>query len=168
MRYGLRLSGWVLCWKTLFLLLVRSRRNAIPVEYHLFCFDCLPRLVSQTYFSDTQSFETATDNPLVDGETGTVHHGGNFQAMAISLAMDRIRLSLQHIGKLIFSQLTELLNPTMNRGLPPNLAATDPSVNYFAKGMDIAAAAYVSELGWLAAPVGSHVQSAEMHNQAVK
>ncbi|KAF8312121.1 phenylalanine ammonium lyase, partial [Clavulina sp. PMI_390] len=110
---------------------------------------------------------STTDNPLVDGETGTVHHGGNFQAMSISLAMDRVRLSLHHIGKLVFSQMTELLNPTMNRGLPPNLAATDPSVNYFAKGLDIAAAAYLSELGWLANPVGTHVQSAEMHNQAV-
>ena len=82
--------------------------------------------------------------------------------------MERTRLALQHIGKLVFAQMTELINPAFNRGLPPNLAATDPSVNYFAKGLDIAAAAYVSELGWLANPVGTHVQSAEMHNQAVK
>lgn len=39
--------------------------------------------------------------------------------------------------------------------------------NYFAKGIDIHAAAYVGELGYLANPVSTHVQSAEMHNQAV-
>ena len=111
---------------------------------------------------------TATDNPLIDGDTGEVHHGGNFQAMAVTNAMEKTRLALHHIGKLLFAQCTELINPDMNRGLPPNLAATDPSHNYFAKGIDIHSAAYVGELGYLANPVSTHVQSAEMHNQAVK
>ncbi|KAJ7800274.1 L-Aspartase-like protein [Mycena leptocephala] len=93
----------------------------------------------------TQECNSTTDNPLVDGETGEIHHGGNFQAMST----------------------TELLNPAMNRGLPPSLAASDPSLNYFGKGLDIATAAYVSELGHLANPVSTHIQSAEMHNQAV-
>jgi phenylalanine ammonia-lyase len=88
--------------------------------------------------------------------------------MAVTNAMEKTRLALHHIGKLLFSQCTELLNPTMNRGLPPSLAATDPSLDYHAKGVDIATAAYVSELGYLANPVSTHVQSAEMHNQAVK
>ncbi|KZO96132.1 phenylalanine ammonia-lyase [Calocera viscosa TUFC12733] len=109
----------------------------------------------------------ATDNPLVDGETGSVHHGGNFQAMAVTNAMEKTRLSLHHLGKLMFAQSTELLNPGMNRGLPPNMAGTDPSLNYHCKGLDIASAAYVSELGFLANPVSTHVQSAELHNQAV-
>ncbi|KAJ7203315.1 L-Aspartase-like protein, partial [Mycena pura] len=64
-------------------------------------------------------------------------------------------------------QCTELLNPDMNRGLPPSLAATDPSLNFHVKGIDITTAAYVSELGYRAAPVSTHIQSAEMHNQAV-
>ncbi|KAJ7783266.1 L-Aspartase-like protein [Mycena metata] len=115
----------------------------------------------------TQECNSTTDNPLVDGETGEIHHGGNFQAMSISNAMEKTRLALHHIGKLLFAQTTELLNPAMNRGLPPSLAATDPSLNYFGKGIDIATAAYVSELGYLANPVSTHIQSAEMHNQAV-
>ncbi|KAG6813523.1 hypothetical protein H0H92_010228 [Tricholoma furcatifolium] len=110
---------------------------------------------------------STTDNPLVDGETGKVHNGGNFQAMAVTNAMEKTRLGLHHLGKLLFSQCTELVNPAMNRGLPPSLAATDPSLNYHCKGVDIATAAYVAELGYLANPVSTHVQSAEMHNQAV-
>jgi phenylalanine ammonia-lyase len=110
----------------------------------------------------------ATDNPLVDGDTGKVHNGGNFQAMAVTNAMEKTRLSLHHLGKLLFGQCAELINPAMNRGLPPSLAATDPSLDYHAKGIDIATAAYVSELGYLANPVSTHIQSAEMHNQAVK
>ncbi|KAG5342605.1 Phenylalanine ammonia-lyase [Termitomyces sp. T112] len=110
---------------------------------------------------------STTDNPLVDGETGRVHHGGNFQAMAVTNAMEKTRLGLHHLGKLLFSQCTELVNPAMNRGLPPSLAATDPSLDYHCKGVDIATAAYVAELGYLANPVSTHIQSAEMHNQAV-
>jgi phenylalanine ammonia-lyase len=110
---------------------------------------------------------STTDNPLVDSETNEVHHGGNFQAMAVTNAMEKTRLAMHHIGKLMFAQSAELVNPAMNRGLPPSLAATDPSLNYHGKGIDIAAAAYVSELGYLANPVSTHIQSAEMHNQAV-
>jgi phenylalanine ammonia-lyase len=88
--------------------------------------------------------------------------------MAVTNVMEKTRLGLHHLGKLLFSQCTELVNPTMNRGLPPSLAATDPSLNYHVKGIDIATAAYVSELGYRAAPVSTHIQSAEMHNQAVK
>ncbi|KAJ7587017.1 L-Aspartase-like protein [Mycena floridula] len=115
----------------------------------------------------TQECNSTTDNPLIDGETAEVHHGGNFQAMAITNAMEKARLSLHHIGKLLFAQSTELLNPTMNNGLPPSMAASDPSLNYHAKGIDIATAAYMSELGFLANPVSTHIQSAEMHNQAI-
>ncbi|KAG5639412.1 hypothetical protein H0H81_002944 [Sphagnurus paluster] len=117
--------------------------------------------------SVTQECNSTTDNPLIDGETGEVHHGGNFQAMAVTNAMEKTRLALHHIGKLLFAQSTELVNPAMNNGLPPSLAATDPSLNYHTKGVDIATAAYVAELGYLASPVSTHIQSAEMHNQAV-
>lgn len=110
---------------------------------------------------------STTDNPLVDAETNEVHHGGNFQAMAVTNAMEKTRLALHHIGKLLFAQSAELVNPAMNRGLPPSLAASDPSLNYHGKGIDIAVAAYVGELGYLASPVSTHIQSAEMHNQAV-
>ena len=110
----------------------------------------------------------ATDNPLVDGEAGVIHHGGNFQAMSVTNTMEKTRLSLHHLGKILFGQCAELIDPAMNRGLPPSLAATDPSLDYHAKGIDIATAAYVAELGYLANPVSTHIQSAEMHNQAVK
>ncbi|KAF9048230.1 phenylalanine ammonia-lyase [Hymenopellis radicata] len=115
----------------------------------------------------TLECNSTTDNPLIDGDSGEIYNGGNFQAMAVTNAMEKTRLSLHHIGKLLFAQCAELVNPAMNRGLPPSLAATDPSLNYHGKGIDIAVAAYVSELGYLANPVSTHIQSAELHNQAV-
>jgi phenylalanine ammonia-lyase len=110
---------------------------------------------------------STTDNPLIDTKNGLVHHGGNFQAVCITSAMEKTRSSMQMMGKLLFAQCTELVNSQMNRGLPPNLCADDPSLSYTCKGLDINMAAYMSELAYLAHSVSSHVQSAEMHNQAV-
>ncbi|KAG9053610.1 hypothetical protein FS842_007710 [Serendipita sp. 407] len=115
----------------------------------------------------TQECNSTTDNPLIDSKARHVYHGGNFQAMAVTNAMEKTRLAVHHLGKILFAQSTELLNPAFNRGLPPSVAATDPSLNYHAKGIDIATAAYLSELGHLANPVSTHIQSAEMHNQSI-
>lgn len=115
----------------------------------------------------TTELNSTTDNPLIDIESQTTHHGGNFQAASITSAMEKTRLSLQMIGKLLFAQCIELINPMLNNGLPPNLAADEPSLSYTFKGVDIGMAAYMSELAYLANPVSSHVQSAEIHNQAV-
>ena len=115
----------------------------------------------------TTELNSTTDNPLVDVIGETTHHGGNFQAVSITSAIEKIRLSLQMIGKLLFAQCSELINPMLNNGLPPNLAADEPSLSYTMKGVDIGMASYMSELAFLANPVSSHVQSAEMHNQAL-
>ena len=110
---------------------------------------------------------STTDNPLVDAANGHVHHGGNFQAVSVTSAMEKTRLVLQMLGKLQFAQSSELINPVLNQVGSPNLCFDEPSVSFTFKGVDINMAAYLSELGYLANPVSSHVQSAEMHNQAV-
>jgi len=110
---------------------------------------------------------STTDNPLIDIEGNSIHQGGNFQAASITSAMEKTRMSLQMFGRMLFSQCTELVNPDLNSGLPPNLAADEPSTSYTMKGVDINVAAYMSELAFLANSVSSHVQTAEMGNQAI-
>lgn len=110
---------------------------------------------------------STTDNPLMDVESDHILHGGNFQAAVVTCTMDRVRPCLERLGKMLFSQATEIINPSLNGGLPANLCADNPSTSFTCKGIDINMAAYQSELGFLANPVGNHVQSAEMHNQAI-
>ena len=110
---------------------------------------------------------SATDNPIVDVNGQKVLHGGNFQAMSVTSAMEKIRSSLQIIGRMLFAQCTELINPSLNNGLAPNLTADEPSQSYLLKGVDISVAAFQAELGFLAAPVEPHVQNAEMGNQSL-
>ncbi|EPS40182.1 hypothetical protein H072_5961 [Dactylellina haptotyla CBS 200.50] len=107
------------------------------------------------------------DNPVIDVETDDVYLGCNFQAASTTSAMEKARLSLQMAGKLLFSVSSELINPDLNRGLPSNLCTDDPSLSFHTKGVDINMAAYMSELAFLANPVSSHVQSAEMNNQSI-
>ena len=107
------------------------------------------------------------DNPIVDHRTGAILSGGNFQGTALMCGMDRLRSALQLCGKLLMAQLYELVNPAMNKGLTPNLSGQDIRTDFGFKGVDIAMAAYMSELEHLGNPVSNHVQSAEMNNQSV-
>lgn len=106
----------------------------------------------------TVELNSTTDNPLFDTTTQRTHHGGNFQAASVTSAMEKTRTSLQMIGKMLFAQSSELINPMLSNGLPPNLAADEPSLSFTMKGVDIGMASYMSELAFLANPVSSHVQ----------
>lgn len=115
----------------------------------------------------TTECNSVTDNPLVDVAGDQVLHGGNFQARAVTSAVEKLRQGLQGLGRLLFAQCTKMINPATSRGLPPNLAADPAADSYLFKGLDVVVAALASELGFLANPVGTHVQTAEMGNQSL-
>lgn len=108
---------------------------------------------------------SATDNPLIDDD-GNVLHGGNFQAKAVTSAMEKCRQGIQSIGRMIYTQCREMINHTTSWGLPPNLVVEEPSKSGIFKAIDIYIAALTSELGFLAGPV-NHVYGAEMGNQSL-
>ncbi|KAH6047641.1 hypothetical protein HBI54_070840 [Parastagonospora nodorum] len=115
----------------------------------------------------TVELNAVTDNPLIDAAAGRIYHGGNFQARAVTSAAEKLRQGLQTIGRMLFSQCTELMNPATSWGLPPNLCSDDANHSFLFKGIDVIVAGLTSELGFLANPVGSHVQTAEMGNQSL-
>ncbi|KAF7588646.1 hypothetical protein BBP40_005428 [Aspergillus hancockii] len=109
----------------------------------------------------------STDNPLINIEENTYHHGGNFQATIVTSAMEKTRTSLFMLGKLLLAQCQQMVDPLISNGLPPNLCVEDPHLSFAAKGVEVNMAAYCSELGFLANSVVSSIQSAEMRNQSV-
>ena len=115
----------------------------------------------------TIELNSVTDNPLIETATGRVFHGGNFQARAVTSAAEKLRQGLQSIGRMLFAQCTEMINPATSWGLPPNLCSDNANDSFLFKGLDVVVAGLTSELGFLANPVGSHVQTAEMGNQSL-
>ncbi|KAI3317769.1 Phenylalanine/histidine ammonia-lyase [Xylariaceae sp. AK1471] len=117
----------------------------------------------------TVELNSVTDNPLINVAEGSgrVLHGGNFQARAVTSAVEKLRQGLQSLGRMLFAQCTEMINPATSWGLPPNLCSDDANDSFLFKGLDVVVAALTSELGFLANPVGSHVQTAEMGNQSL-
>lgn len=115
----------------------------------------------------TVELNSTSDNPVVNVAQDDIHCGANFQAAAVTSAAEKTRSCLQMLGKTLFSQTSEIINHDLNNGLPSNLAADDPSLSFCLKGVDVNMGAYQSELAYLANPVSSHVQSAEMNNQAI-
>jgi phenylalanine ammonia-lyase len=110
---------------------------------------------------------SANDNPIIDHRQREILHCGNFQGVSITVAMDQSRQALQLCGKLMFAQLSEILNWKYSNGLPPNLSGCDINCDFGFKGTDTAMASYCSELDYLTNPLSNHVLSAEMHNQAI-
>ncbi|KAF8524132.1 L-Aspartase-like protein [Hysterangium stoloniferum] len=149
----------------------------LNISLVIYYYSCVPQWVgpfAENLVQATRQIEielnSTTDNPIID-PNGTyptnVYHAGNFQALSVSDAMDKVRHAMQGVGKLLYSQHTELLNPLLNRGLPADCAAGEPNIDYGLKSSDLACAAYLSELGFLAGSFLPHVHSTEHHNQSI-
>ncbi|KAF9058895.1 L-Aspartase-like protein [Rhodocollybia butyracea] len=113
---------------------------------------------------------STTDNPIVDPDgkpPHNIYHAGNFQALTPAEAMDTIRHVILGLGKILYAQHTEILNPTLNRGLPADCAAGEPNLDYGLKSSDLCCSAYLSEIGFLSGSFLPHINSTERHTQSI-
>ena len=113
--------------------------------------------------SSTSSSTRATDNPLVfpgggvaDEDAiatggGRVISGGNFHGEPIALALDFAKLALAELGSISERRTALLVDPRLNGGLPPFLAAASGH-RLRADDLQYTAAALVSENKVLAHP----------------
>jgi histidine ammonia-lyase len=101
---------------------------------------------------------SAVDNPLVfvknptqaDGE-GDVISGGNFHGEPVAFALDFLGIALSALAGISERRLERLVNPALNEGLPPFLAA-GAGLNSGFMMPQVTAAALVSENKILAHP----------------
>ncbi len=110
----------------------------------------------------------ASDNPLVDPETGEVLHGGNFYGGHIAMVADTLKTLVANLADLMDRQLVLLNEPATNGGLPENLVAVtgpDRFAHHGFKAMEITASALTAEALKLCMPASVFSRSTEGHNQ---
>jgi histidine ammonia-lyase len=110
----------------------------------------------------------ANDNPLVDGDTGEILHGGNFYGGHLCFALDGLKAAVASVADLLDRQLALLCRPETSEGLPAELIAVDDGGNrahHGFKGMQVTASALAAEALKLTMPASSFSRSTESHNQ---
>ncbi len=112
---------------------------------------------------------SATDNPLFDGDGESFYEGGNFLGQYIAIAMDQLRFYLGLSAKQVDTQIGMLVAPEFNNGLPGSLVGNETrSVNMGLKGLQLAGNSIVPELLHLGAPLADRfLTHAEQFNQNV-
>jgi histidine ammonia-lyase len=103
------------------------------------------------------------DNPIVDPESGDVHHGGNFYGGHVAFAMDGTKAATASVADLLDRQLQLLCAPETSGGLPANLIRG--AAHHGMKAMQISASALAAEALKLTLPAASFSRSTESHNQ---
>lgn len=110
----------------------------------------------------------ASDNPLIDPETGDVLHGGNFYGGHVAMIADTLKTQLANVADLLDRQLVLLNDPAQNGGLPENLVAVtgeERFAHHGFKAMEITASALAAEALKLTMPASVFSRSTEGHNQ---
>ena len=86
----------------------------------------------------TVEMNSATDNPLIDAESGQDFHGGNFLGQYVGVAMDQLRYFVGLTAKHLDAQISLLVYPEFSNGLPPSLIGNpERKVNMGLKGLQI-------------------------------
>ncbi len=113
---------------------------------------CVPQILGPVY--DTieaavkvveDEFNSTNDNPIVDMDSGSVFHGGNFHGDYISLEMDKLKLVLTRLTQLAERQLNFLLNNKLNGKFAPFLNAGILGLNFGFQGMQFTATSTTAE-----------------------
>lgn len=128
-------------------------------------FDGLASVISQV---ETEA-NSATDNPLFDGESEAYYEGGNFLGQYVALAMDQMRHYIGLMSKHLDAQISILVAPEFSNGLPASLVGNpERRVNMGLKGLQLTGNSIVPQLLHLGTPLIDRFQThAEQFNQNI-
>ena len=114
-----------------------------------------------------EEFNAVDDNPIVDIETQTVYHGGNFHGDYISFEMDKIKIAVTKLTMLMERQFNYLCHDKINEILPPFMNLGKLGLNYGVQAMQFTATSTTAECQTLSNPMYVHSIPNNNDNQDV-
>jgi histidine ammonia-lyase len=97
-----------------------------------------------------------TDNPIIDLNSKTFLHGGNFHGDYVSATVDQLKMTIVKLSMLSERRLNFFLNPHLNRFLPPFLNLKKPGLTLGLQGMQFVATSTAAQNQTLAFPQYVH------------
>lgn len=151
----------------------QPRHSLVQDRYSL---RCLPQYLAPVLEGLDQTarwveveMNAATDNPLVDARGKRILNSGNFLGESVAVGMDHLRHYLALVAKHLDVQISILVSPEFNEGLPPSLVgnAARP-VNMGLKSLQIVGNSIVPLLEHLGHPIADRYPThAEHFNQNI-
>lgn len=124
---------------------------------------CVPQILGPVYdtISNTEKvlideINSVNDNPVVDIESKTVYHGGNFHGDYVSFEMDKLKTAITKLSMLAERQLNFLMNSKLNDILPPFVNLGTLGLNLGMQGTQFTATSTVAENQTLSNPMYVH------------
>jgi histidine ammonia-lyase len=124
---------------------------------------CVPQILGPIYDELINAekvlvneLNSADDNPIVDNETKSVYHGGNFHGDYVSYEMDKLKIGITKLTMLMERQLNYLLHDKINELLPPFLNFGNLGLNYGLQGTQFTATSTTAECQTLSNPMYVH------------
>ena len=135
---------------------------------------CVPQILGPIfdtlgYTEETlvDEFHAVDDNPIVDIDTQTVYHGGNFHGDYISFEMDKLKLAIVKLTVLMERQLNYICHDRINGILPPFCNLGILGLNYGIQAMQFTATSTTAESQSLANSMYVHSIPNNNDNQDV-
>ncbi|MBP5650039.1 MAG: aromatic amino acid lyase [Bacteroidales bacterium] len=112
-------------------------------------------------------FHAVDDNPIVDIDTQSVYHGGNFHGDYVSFEMDKLKLAIVKLTVLVERQLNYLCHDRINGILPPFCNLGVLGLNYGIQALQFTATSTTAESQSLANSMYVHSIPNNNDNQDV-
>ncbi len=101
-------------------------------------------------------FHSVDDNPIIDKETASVYHGGNFHGDYVSFEMDKLKIAITKLTMLIERQMNYLFHDKINNILPPFVNLGKLGLQYGLQGAQFTATSTTAECQTLSSSMYLH------------
>ncbi len=103
-----------------------------------------------------EEFHSVDDNPIVDTQTQSVYHGGNFHGDYVSFEMDKLKIAVTKLTMLAERQINYLFHDKINGILPPFVNLGKLGLNYGLQAAQFTATSTTAECQMLSNPMYVH------------